>query len=220
MIKFENTEIVGLKAAIRGMRNPINSWNRSDSFGNYTGEVQLGANDISLMKRLREAGTDHRKFMRMIEVYVDITAPLYWWKEFDTYKVGTVANSCSTMHKIAEKEFTINDFSHEHLNCSNQNVLLGIIDALNEARNSFNHDGGKTVSDWWQMIQLLPSSYNQRRTVMMSYEVLANIYKSRKDHKLDEWREHAKINKYCSFGFCDWIQMLPYSELITCNGEE
>ena len=148
MIKFENTEIVGWEAAIRGMRNPMNSWAKSDSIIKYH-DIQIGPNDLNLMKSLREAGTDHRKFMRMIEVYVDITAPMYWWKEFDTYKVGTVANSCSTMHKIAEKEFTLDDFSYEHLNCSNRNILLGIIDALNEARNSFKHEDCNTVSDWW-----------------------------------------------------------------------
>lgn len=239
MIKFENTEIVGLKAAIRGMRNPINSWNRSDSFGNYTGEVQLGANDISLMKRLREAGTDHRKFMRMIEVYVDITAPLYWWKEFDTYKVGTVANSCSTMHKIADKEFELSDFSHEHLGVHippelndgeycYQNLweveFTHIIECLNTARRFYINEKNPDLKKqyWWQMIQLLPSSYDQKRTVMMSYEVLANVYKSRKDHKLDEWREDYNKSTTPGIGivlygpsFCDWIKTLPYSELIT-----
>ena len=206
MIKFENTEIVGWEAAIRGMRNPMNSWAKSDSFGNYTGKVQLGANDLNLMKSLIEAGTDHRKFMRMIEVYVDITAPLYWWKEFDTYKVGTVTNSCSTMHKIAEKEFTRDDFSHEHLTDLSLYGFMSLIKYLNELREDYNLK--KSKEDWWQMIQLLPSSYNQRRTVMMSYEVLANIYKSRKDHKLDEW--NANTN-----GFCAWIETLTYSELIT-----
>ena len=206
MIKFENTEIVGWEAAIRGMRNPMNSWDKSDSFGNYTGEVQLGTNDLSLMKRLREAGTDHRKFMRMIEVYVDITAPLYWWKEFDTYKVGTVANSCSTMHKSAEKEFTLDDFSHEHLNEVSLYGFMSLIIYLNTLRERYNLN--KNKEDWLQMIQLLPSSYNQKRTIMMNYEVLANIYKSRKDHKLDEWNTSTS-------GFCSWIETLTYSELIT-----
>lgn len=253
MIKFENTEVLGLEAAIRGMRNPMNSWERSDSeiscaknnFLNAPGSI--GSNDLDLMTRLRNAGTDHRKFMRMITVYVDITAPLYWWKEFDTYKVGTVANSCSTMHKIAEKEFTLDDFSCEHLeNCAypkegpNLNgetrwvvCMDNIISSLNVARQLYLDTGDKKY--WWQMIQLLPSSYNQRRTVMLNYEVLANIYKSRRNHKLDEWSEHADstctmdtvgqcenpkeflLCEDCSIGkgFCDWIKTLPYSELIT-----
>lgn len=216
MIKFENTEVMGRKAAIRGMRNPMNSWEKSDSkmyviTMNAEGcpekhDFWIGPNDLNLMARLRNAGTDHRKFMRMITVYVDITAPLYWWKEFDTYKVGTVANSCSTMHKIAEKEFTIEDFSYEHLENSWLVHLKETIKLLNEARDAYhwcNTDAKKEW--WWQMIQLLPSSYNQKRTVMLNYEVLANIYKSRNNHKLDEW----------SVGFMDWIKSLPYSELIT-----
>jgi hypothetical protein len=216
MIKFENTEVMGWKAAIRGMRNPMNSWEKSDSkmyviTMNAEGcpekhDFWIGPNDLNLMARLRNAGTDHRKFMRMITVYVDITAPLYWWKEFDTYKVGTVANSCSTMHKIAEKEFTIEDFSYEHLENSWLVHLKETIKLLNEARDAYhwcNTDAKKEW--WWQMIQLLPSSYNQKRTVMLNYEVLANIYKSRNNHKLDEW----------SVGFMDWIKSLPYSELIT-----
>ena len=168
-------------------------------------EFWIGPNDADLMNRLRNAGTDHRKFMRMITVYFDITAPLYWWKEFDTYKVGTVANSCSTMHKIADKKFTLDDFSHEHLQDDSVAVLESVIHTLNIHREWFNNkvlDDPKI--DWWQMIQLLPSSYNQRRTVMLNYEVLANIYKSRRNHKLDEWHT-----------FCDWIESLPYSELIT-----
>ena len=168
-------------------------------------ELAIGPNDQNLMMTLRNAGTDHRKFMRMITVYVDITAPLYWWKEFDTYKVGTVANSCSTMHKIADKEFTIDDFSHEHLQDDSVAALESVIHTLNVHREWFNNkvlDDPKI--DWWQMIQLLPSSYNQMRTVMLNYEVLANIYKSRKNHKLDEWVR-----------FCEWIETLPYSELIT-----
>lgn len=224
MIKFENAEVMGWEAAIRGMRNPMNSWEKSDSgwspdwpidnyifidtdidIDNYL-ELAIGPNDQKLMTALRNAGTDHRKFMRMISVYVDITAPLYWWKEFDTYKVGTVANSCSTMHKIAEKEFTIEDFSCEHLENSWLVHLKETIKLLNEARDAYhwcNTDAKKEW--WWQMIQLLPSSYNQKRTVMLNYEVLANIYKSRNNHKLDEW----------SVGFMDWIKSLPYSELIT-----
>lgn len=221
MIKFENTEVIGWESAIRGMRNPMNSWTKSDSrwepqFDTETGPCHgffvIGPNDLNLMTRLRNAGTDHRKFMRMITVYVDITAPLYWWKEFDTYKIGTVANSCSTMHKIAEKEFTIGDFSHDHLGYScctendldnPKNSLKQLIIVLNGCRDKYITTNNKFW--WWQMIQLLPSSYNQRRTVMLNYEVLANIYKSRKNHKLDEW----------SVGFIEWIESLPYSELIT-----
>lgn len=224
MLKIEHTEVLGWEHAIRGMRNPMNSWEKSDSEfdrepRNYFDEDDmpctdlrrfvLGSNDLALMTRLRNAGTDHRKFMRMIAVYVDLTAPLYWWKEFDTYKVGTVANSCSTMHKIAAKEFTLEDFSHEHLIVAGLNSLKRTIDDLNSAREGYlderikqNPEWRKEV--WWQMIQLLPSSYNQRRTVMLNYEVLANIYKSRRNHKLDEWHT-----------FCDWIEGLPYSELIT-----
>lgn len=222
MIKFENTEVMGWEAAIRGMRNPMNSWTKSDSrwepqFDTETGPCHgffvIGPNDLNLMARLRNAGTDHRKFMRMITVYVDITAPLYWWKEFDTYKIGTVVNSCSTMHKIAAKEFTLEDFSHEHLFTEENlrydaepdslKLLNTIINTLNAYRLAYLEEGDKSI--WWQMIQLLPSSYNQRRTVMLNYEVLANIYKSRKNHKLDEW----------SVGFMEWIESLPYSELIT-----
>lgn len=217
MLKIENFEVTGWEAAIRGMRNPKNSWEKSDTvYGTYYGELNghpcfdtdgftLGANDLDLMTRLRNAGTDHRKFMRMIIVYLDITAPLYYWKEFDTYKVGTVANSCSTMHKIADKEFTLEDFSCEHLENSWLAHLKETIRLLNEARDAYhwcNTDAKKEW--WWQMIQLLPSSYNQKRTVMLNYEVLANMYKSRRNHKLDEWHT-----------FCDWIEKLPYSELIT-----
>ena len=211
MIKIENYDVMGWEHAIRGMRNPMNSWEKSDSFEfppDEDGTPYIGPNDYKLMKNLRESGTDHRKFMRMITVYVDITAPLYWWKEFDTYKVGTVANSCSTMHKITEKEFVLDDFSHEHLGDKEKQILLTIVEAMNESRDAFvtwNEDYKHDKKDyWWQMIQLLPSSYNQRRTLMLNYEVLANIYKSRKDHKLDEWRD-----------FCKWIKTLPYSELIT-----
>lgn len=221
MIKIENTEVVGWEAAIRGMRNPLNSWEKSDSIKCYANAncpgicknnvsgICIGPNDLDLMKRLRNAGTDHRKFMRMITVYVDITAPLYWWKEFDTYKVGTVANSCSTMHKIHAKEFTLEDFSCEHLFDTpesefndSMDVLKEVIDILNLYRDHFVKNPHRK-DYWWQLIQLLPSSYNQRRTVMLNYEVLANIYKSRRNHKLDEW--HV---------FCEWIENLPYSELI------
>ena len=234
MIKIENTEIVGWEAAIRGMRNPLNSWEKSDSGYGCGNEKEyfcdkcsssfhcpsrektynIGPNDYDLMKRLRNAGTDHRKFMRMITVYVDITAPLYWWKEFDTYKVGTVANSCSTMHKIHAKEFTLDDFSCEHLLTnepipsrvySAMDMMQATIENMNMFRELYLETKNKEY--WWQLIQLLPSSYNQRRTVMLNYEVLANIYKSRRNHKLDEW--HV---------FCEWIENLPYSELIT--GEE
>ena len=262
MIKIENTEVVGWEHAIRGARNPMNSWEKSDSFCSYNDKCHqcsdnqkcgfyfsenggrpyrnrfsgdfhyIGPNDYDLMTRLRNAGTDHRKFMRMITVYTDITAPLYWWKEFDTYKVGTVANSCSTMHKIAEKEFKLEDFSHDHLMelsdyedevsslepdrmCNFKNYLLDTISALNNARDLYllaktkpmkeeSKRAGLVKKFWWQMIQMLPSSYNQKRTVMLNYEVLVNIYKSRKNHKLDEWRT-----------FCDWIESLRYSELIT-----
>lgn len=219
MIKIEHTEVLGWEHAIRGMRNPMNSWEKSDSklllgckniYSNP--EFDLGEKDLNLMLRLSEAGTDHAKFRRMITVYVDLTAPLYWWKEFDTYKVGTVVNSCSTMHKIAEKEFTLGDFSYEHLSNFSSHpeiaqdpltILSSTIKTLNACRECYLKEG-KDKYFWWQIIQLLPSSYNQKRTVMLNYEVLANIYKSRKDHKLDEWRE-----------FCEWIEELPYSEIIT-----
>lgn len=281
MIKIENVEVMGWDAAIRGMRNPRNSWEKSDSnyrpilasrcdtctsylldnwddcdncevhkLCNSPNYFLVGPNDLDLMTRLSKAGTDHRKFMRMITVYLDITAPLYWWKEFDTYKVGTVANSCSTMHKIADKKFEPNDFSYEHLDDilgyepevrdmapvvgletytdKITNYVLGpddilnlTIKMLNRCRDLYLITGENLKKTdlteterkdliaqqkvyWWQMIQLLPSSYNQRRTVMLNYEVLANIYKSRKGHKLDEWNS-----------FCDWIESLPYSELIT-----
>lgn len=240
MLKIENAEVFGWEHAIRGMRNPMNSWEKSDSefitadgdhrditgnSGPWYGEDGwsenlIGPNDQKLMTQLAKAGTDHRKFMRMITVYLDITAPLYWWKEFDTYKVGTVANSCSTMHKIAEKEFTLEDFSCEHL-VDEENVsyssnalcmpyfksaLDAVIMLLNTARTMYLETKEKTY--WWQMIQLLPSSYNQKRTVMLNYEVLANIYKSRHNHKLDEWHT-----------LCDWIETLPLSELITGKEE-
>lgn len=234
MLTIDKTETYGWEAAIRGMRNPMNSWDKGDSnhicescedpWGGTgyildTNMVDIGPNDLDLMKRLRNAGTDHRKYMRMITVYCDITAPLYWWKEFDTYKVGTVANSCSTMHKIQAKKFEREDFSVEHLSNTLDDPIASVdmgdrhfmvmmdnvISCLNVARDRYNETKDKKY--WWQIIQLLPSSYNQKRTVMMNYEVLANIYKSRKNHKLDEW--HI---------FCDWIKSLPYSNLIT--GEE
>lgn len=235
MIKFENTEVVGWKHAIRGMRNPMNSWDKSDSYENYsvdyekdeiTGEVteirfpyyRIGANDLDLMKRLRKAGTDHRKYLRMITVYVDITAPLLWWKEWSTYKIGTVANSCSTMHKIASKEFKWEDFSNEHLTHTDifhmeadedaMNALQVVINALNYNREKYLETKDKKY--WWQMIQLLPSSYNQKRTVMLNYEVLNNMYKSRKNHKLDEW----------SVGFVDWIKTLPYAKELIIGEDE
>ncbi len=231
MIKIENVEVMGWEAAIRGMRNPMNSWEKSDSgccatngpdhcsdcvyVNDCSGDdidigtkYIIGTNDHTLMMKLRNAGTDHRKFMRMITVYMDILAPLYWWKEFDTYKVGTVANSCSTMHKIADKGFTIDDFSIEHLNddrsaeVSNLEWFEHLITHLNRERKRFIETKDKRY--WWQLIQLLPGSYNQRRTVMLNYEILANMYKSRCNHKLDEWQE-----------LCKWIESLPYSELIT-----
>lgn len=243
MIKIEETETYGWEAAIRGMRNPMNSWDKSDTRvcseydvgefcdcwnggsaacpyykecldGSWVNDYQmlhLGNNDLDLMHRLCAAGTDHRKFMRMIVVYCDITAPLYWWKEFDTYKVGTVTNSCSTMHKIHAKEFTIDDFSHEHL--IDTSLFEAVINELNIYRNIYNNYNSQTdeykaefskKDIWWQMIQLLPSSYNQKRTVMLNYEVLNNIYTSRRNHKLDEWHD-----------FCDWAKTLPQSKLIT-----
>lgn len=248
MLKIENAEVLGWEHAIRGMRNPKNSWAKSDSGRCHkdlvrdcvtcvhhnsgyaacaAGGFDVGQNDFDLMTRLRNAGTDHRKFMRMITVYLDITAPLYWWKEFDTYKVGTVANSCSTMHKIAAKEFTLDDFSHEHLvddldvsieiggtdhrDTGPMEVLGMTIDVLNHYREKYlvatkteEYTGLPAKDIWWQMIQLLPSSYNQKRTVMLNYEVLANIYKSRRHHKLDEWHT-----------LCNRIESLPYSALIT-----
>ena len=228
MLKIENVEVLGWEHAIRGMRNPKNSWAKSDSGFLYEDqqtsnhilvqsdkegwmEFSIGPSDQKLMTTLRNAGTDHRKFMRMITVYLDITAPLYWWKEFDTYKVGTVANSCSTMHKIAAKEFTLDDFSHEHLSDFSSHpenvqdpltILSSTIKTLNSCRECYIKE--KDNFFWWQMIQLLPSSYNQKRTVMLNYEVLANMYKSRRNHKLDEWHT-----------LCDWIESLPYSTLIT-----
>lgn len=238
-IKLENVVLASpeqMEFIIQGMRNPMNSWEKSDTcfsdescvncYDNqrdlcdkdsfFRKDEKLGSNDHSLMQRLSNADTEHRKYMRMMPVYVRITAPLYWWKEFDTYKVGTVANSCSTMHKIAEKEFTLEDFSTEHL-ISDESIPTRIYSAkdmmettiknLNMFRELYLKTRDKTY--WWQMIQLLPSNYNQTRNVMLNYEVLANIYRQRKNHKLDEWRE-----------VCKWIESLPYSELITVDSRE
>lgn len=207
MILIERKKVVGWNNAIMGARNPLNSWDRMDSKTYMTeiGEAcEMGPNDYKLLTKLANAGSDHGKFMRMITVYIDITAPLYWWKEFDTYKIGTVANSCSTMHKIQAKEFTLDDFSHEHLGSYSVDVLKNVIETLNQYRYLFNSEKDKVY--WWQMIQLLPSSYNQKRTVMLNYEVLKNMYNARKSHKLDEWRT-----------FCKWVELLPWSELITGN---
>ena len=202
MIEIELDEVLGFDHAIRGMRNPKNSWDRSDSLWTEDDNYIVGKKDYELMLTLAAAGPVHAKYRRMIVVYADITAPLYWWKEFDTYKVGTVANSCSTMHKIADKEFEEGDFSIEHLNRHNRVIFTSVIYALNDARDKYLES--KDKKDWWQMIQLLPSSYNQKRTVMLNYEVLHNMYISRKNHKLDEWHD-----------FCDWIEkLLPYSDLI------
>ena len=213
MIEISNTEIHGWEPAIRGMRNPMNSWGKSDSYHTYVVddhdceapfEFFVGTEDLKLMKNLAKAGTDHRKYLRMIVVYADINAPLYWWKEFDTYKIGTVANSCSTMHKIHSRDLTIKDFSTDHLDVLGKRIIEMAVLAINDARAAYLKSNCK--ADWYQMIQLLPSSYNQKRTVMLNYEVLANMYKSRKNHKLDEWKR-----------FCNWIEdWLPYSsKLIT-----
>ena len=201
MIKIENIDVYGFEAAIRGARNPKNSWCLMDSCYN-NGEFEIGENDYDLLRRLTIAGPEHRKWNRMVTVTMDITAPLYWWKEYDTYKVGTVANSCSTMHKIQAKEFELDDFSHEHLEEYPKWLLSEVISELNENREDFNRTKDKDY--WWQMIQLLPTSYNQKRTVHLNYEVLGSMYHQRKHHKLDEW--HV---------FCDTIKTLPYSEFIT-----
>jgi hypothetical protein len=205
MIKIEKTEVFGWEASIRGLRNPLNSWDKSDTRFNWEiGKTVIGENDLSLMKRLSEAGSDHSKFLRMINVTCDITAPLYWWKEYDTYKVGTVANSCSTMHKLHAKEFTLADFSWEHLNNRSIELLETVIDELNYNREVYLET--KDKSYWYNMIQLLPTSYEQKRTVQLNYQVLKNIYFARRNHKLDEWHT-----------FCDWIEKLPYFKEI-CNG--
>lgn len=211
MLKIENTEVFGWDAAIRGMRNPKNSWDKSDSYWTHienpetlnTAPFQFftGENDLKLARSLANAGSDHGKFLRMIHVQFDVVAPLYWWKEYDTYKVGTVADSCSTMHKIHEKEFTMDDFSCEHLLTNGRLLLSNTINILNLAREEFLSSKNKIY--WWQMIQLLPTSYNQRRTLDVNYAVLKAMYHARKNHKLDEWHT-----------FCDWIETLPYSELI------
>lgn len=223
MIKITNAEVFGWDAAIRGMRNPMNSWDKSDSkhwhetiVGHVVVCKVVGMNDRALMKRLVKAGSDHAKFMRMINVTMDVTAPLYWWKEWDTYKVGTVANSCSTMHKIADKEFTLEDFSYEHLTPAAIATIRTVIERLNFARKEFlkgrkgSEFGMPSAKEyWWDMIQLLPSSYNQRRTVQLNYAVLRNMYHARRNHKLDEWRD-----------FCSWVESLPYAELITLGGND
>lgn len=207
MIKIENLKCTAdWESVIRGMRNPMNSWDKSDSLFLPLADPSIGENDIKLMERLAEAGKDHGKYLRMVPVMMDITAPLYWWKEFDTYKVGTVANSCSTMHKIHSKEFTLDDFSHDHLNPFNLDQLKYLITVLNADRDVYLRT--KEKEDWWQMIQMLPSSYNQKRTVFLNYQVLNNIYNARKNHKLDEWRE-----------FCEETQKLPFSGLFTGNKE-
>lgn len=212
MIKIEKVHTMNWEAAVRGMRNPMNSWDKSDSEYLRTSDqhiiysrFEVGENDLDLMQRLKKAGRSHRKYARMIMVSMDVTAPLYWWKEFDTYKVGTAANSCSTMHKIHTKEFAVDDFSCEHLDMLSNDVLTQhIIPVLNINRNLFIEKKDKKY--WWQMIQLLPSSYNQKRTITLSYEVLNNIYGDRKNHKLDEWRE-----------FCKWIETLPYAKELIMN---
>ena len=212
MIKIENVDVYGWEAAIRGARNPMNSWDKSDSLISETwrnGEpilhdIKLGPNDRKLLRNLANAGPDHGKFLRMITVSLDITAPLYWWKEADTYKVGTVANSCSTMHKIHAKEFTLDDFSHEHMSCDAIRILEEIIAFLNQRRCDFLEANRKIY--WWDMIQLLPTSYNQRRTVLLNYQVLKSMYHARKNHKLDCWRE-----------FCEWTETLPYAKELICG---
>lgn len=207
MIQIENVDYYGFDAALRGMRNPLNSWEKSDSQIDGFGCVNIGANDYKLMEKLVKAGTDHSKFMRMITVTMDIAAPLYWWKEFDTYKVGTVRNSCSTMHTIHKRKFTLDDFSYEHLADSSLIMLESTIKELNFWRKEYVNGVNKGDKYfWWQIIQLLPSSYNQRATAQVNYAVLRNMYHSRKNHKLDEWRQ-----------FCEWVHSLPVSELITDN---
>lgn len=203
MIDFNRVYVMNLENAIRGARNPMNSWARSDSYYDENGQYILGENDLSLAKRLRNAGTsDHRKYLRQVMLSVDITAPMYWWKEYDTYKVATVANSTSTMHKIHSKPFEIDDFSHDHLTENGLKVLRALVDEMEKIRLEYEETKDKAL--WYDLIQLLPSSYNQMRTCTLNYETLINIYKSRKHHKLDEWRS-----------FCEWIETLPYArELI------
>ena len=199
MIRLERTSVMNLENAVRGARNPMNSWARSDSYYAEDGSYVLGANDLDLAMRLRRAGSDHRKFLRQVFVSVDITAPLYWWKEYDTYKVATVANSTSTMHKIASKPFELDDFSHDHLSASGEAFMREIVAQLETIRLRYLQT--KDKADWYDMIQLLPSSYNQMRTCSFNYETLINIYYARKDHKLAEWHT-----------FCDWIGTLPYAQ--------
>ncbi len=200
MIDFNRVYVMNLENAIRGARNPMNSWARSDSYYDENGQYILGENDLSLAKRLRNAGTsDHRKYLRQVMLSVDITAPMYWWKEYDTYKVATVANSTSTMHKIHSKPFEIDDFSHDHLTENGLKVLRAIVDEMEKIRLEYVETKDKAL--WYDLIQLLPSSYNQMRTCTLNYETLINIYKSRKHHKLDEWRS-----------FCEWIETLPYAK--------
>jgi hypothetical protein len=206
MLKIEHTNVYGFESAIRGLRNPLNSWDKSDSHFEWeVGTLIIGDNDLALMRKLAKAGSSHAKYRRMINVTLDITAPLYWWKEFDTYKVGTVANSCSTMHKIHEKDFSFDDFSCECLTHPSRKILGEVIDLMNYYRAEFVTTGDK--KDWLQMIQLLPTSYNQKRTVQLNYEVLVGMYRDRKNHKLTEWHT-----------LCDWIKELPHSELITLEG--
>ena len=208
MIKLERTSVMNLENAMRGARNPMNSWDRMDSFYDEDGNYVLGPNDLGLAKRLRRAGSDHRKYIRQVFVSVDITAPMYWWKEYDTYKVATVANSTSTMHKIHSKPFELDDFSHDHLTAESEAYMQTIVDHLEQIRLKYVETRDKAY--WYDMIQLLPSSYNQMRTCTLNYETLINIYFARKNHKLDEWHT-----------FCDWIKTLPYAkELILAEEEE
>lgn len=204
MIQIDNIIVIGWEHAVRGMRNPMNSWDKSNSYHETFGHYIIGGKDLDLMMRLAKAGSTHAKYRRMIVVYIDVTAPLYWWKEADTYKIGTVANSCSTMHKIHSRDLTLEDFSTDHLTNDSKKILQMTIDHINIARIFCANKKTFDKDAWWQIIQLLPSSYNQRRTLMLNYEVLAHIYHDRKDHKLDEWRD-----------FCKMIKTLPYSQIIT-----
>jgi len=207
VINITKISVYNLENAIRGARNPMNSWDRTDSYYDENGQYILGQNDLSLASKLCKAGSDHRKFMRQIMVSLDICAPIYWWKEFDTYKVGTTANSTSTMHKIHSKKFDVDDFSHDKLDDESKNILLGFLDFLEKLREKYNET--KDKSEWYKIIQLLPSSYNQLRTCTMSYENLVNMYNARKSHKLDEWRE-----------FCTVVETLPYAKELICYGKE